>query len=120
MFEKDRLDSPQDTCGAAPEVFTLFSRTLPLIHREYIFQPDAQRDAEQIARSNRGHQISILKFVASVCEPLPDLEWTDGRPAGDGRDHMQPMGLVSNQAYETAKQMQQRADRVGCVERNTR
>lgn len=118
--EKSALttEAPENGCASQPqphEVFMLFSRTLPMIHREYIFQPDAQSDAEMIARANRGHQISILRVVATVSEPLPDLQWSDGRPAGDGQDRGITHGLggrVPSSNYDqVAKQVADRNSR---------
>lgn len=91
------------------EEFILYSTDVPLTPDVFHDEGMAQRAAEQIARNQRGARVSVAKIVASVCEPLPDLKWSDGRPAGDGRVHMDQglagrsvMGL-NNYAQKSAR-----------------
>jgi hypothetical protein len=67
------------------EIFVLFHPDLPLNVQRFYTEGDAQRSAERIARLHRGVAVSICKVIATVVEPLPILEWTDGRISGDGQ-----------------------------------
>lgn len=90
--------------GTPREEFILFSRDVPLISQWFYFESDAQRVAEEIARHHRGSEIAIAKVIATVREPLPALEWSDGRPGGLGRGENQiPQGLVSGMGTDYQK-----------------
>lgn len=73
------------------EQFILYSTDIPVAGLIFDFEGEAQRAAETSARSNRGARVYVAKLIASVQEPLPALQWSDDRPAGDGR---QSRGLL--------------------------
>lgn len=77
----------ENTASAAPhDTFILYSTDVPLANHTFYFEGEAQQAAELVARSCKGARISIARIIASVIEPLTPLDWTDGRPAGNGLD----------------------------------
>lgn len=86
------------------ETFIVWSHdTLPL---ETFDEGIGQRLAEELARNNRGRRFYLAKVIASVEEPLPDLKWTDDRPAGSGQQrHGRDMceATASSPHYADAK-----------------
>lgn len=84
------------------EQFILHSNEVPLANLVFQYEGDAQRAAEQFARHNRGVKIFIAKIVACVSEPLPALQWSDGRIAGNG-DSGGGKGLVGYGAQDACQ-----------------
>lgn len=64
------------------EVFIIWSPDVPCGIQTFAYESRAQQEAEALARQHRGARFYIAKVTAFVKEPLPDLQWSDGRPAG--------------------------------------
>lgn len=75
------LPTPANECASPPpphDTFILSSPDVPLINQTFYFEGDARYAAERIARSHRGARVTYAKVIATVVEPLPALEWSDG------------------------------------------
>lgn len=83
------------------ELFIVQSDDVYFPIQSFNFEGDARVHAEQIARANRGARVRILRQIAFVQEPLPALEWSDGREAGSG---LQRGGLIQGQRNDACNQ----------------
>lgn len=83
------LPTPANECQSPTsphDTFILFSPDVPLIQQTFYFEGDVRYAAERIARSHRGARVTYAKVIATVVEPLPALEWSDGQRAGSGQE----------------------------------